>query len=167
MFWINIFLFKWCWEVYSFTFLFTFYHINLTSLPEHRSFPVWWKLITSGNDDKAAFGFLVAAAVAMFGVPYQALPRFFNKLVANFLLALADNVPRFLKKLPYLSAFIILLLTMNDFFLIQTDHCPTNNLTSSPVFLLTVISPFLFFLPDLCLPPKTIYFKFLRAHLKV
>ena len=41
-------------------------------------------MITSANDDKAAFGFSVAAAVAIFEVISKDLPGFFNTLVAVF-----------------------------------------------------------------------------------
>ena len=55
-------------------------------------------MITSGNDDKAAVGLLVAAAVAMFGVISKALPGFFNTLFANFLPGLAVPLPSFFEK---------------------------------------------------------------------
>ena len=109
--------------------------------------------MTSGNVDNAAFGLLVAAAVAMFAPISRALPGFFNTLVAIFLPALEDIFPRILKKLPRPSAYIVLSLTIIDFFLLQTMHFPTNSLVSLPVFLLTVISPVISFVPDLCLPP--------------
>ena len=67
-------------------------------MPKYNSLPVWWKLITRGNDDKAAFGLSVAAAVASLEVISQALPGFFNILVANFLPALAEIFPIFSKK---------------------------------------------------------------------
>ena len=51
--------------------------------------------MTSCNDDKTAFGLLVAAAVAMFDVISKALSGFFNTLVASFLPALADIFPDF------------------------------------------------------------------------
>ena len=74
------------------------------------------KKIISGNDDKAAFGLLVAAAVAMFEVISKALGGFFNTLVASVLPALADIFPNFLKKQPNPSACIVLSLTITDSF---------------------------------------------------
>ena len=55
-----------------------------TNFPGYKPFSVRLKLIPSGNDDKAAFGILVAAAEAMFEVIPKALLGFFNTLVANF-----------------------------------------------------------------------------------
>ena len=42
------------------------------------------EVIFLGNDDKAALGLLVAAALAMFEVISNALPGFFITLVAAF-----------------------------------------------------------------------------------
>ena len=72
--------------------------INYTNLPGYNPLPLWWKLITSGNDDKAAFGFLFAAAVALFEVNSKTLPGFFFTLAAIFSQALAEVLPWFLKK---------------------------------------------------------------------
>ena len=56
------------------------------------------KLITSGNVDDAAFGDLVAAAVAIFAVKSKALPGLLNTFFANFLPASEEIFPKFLKK---------------------------------------------------------------------
>ena len=103
----------------------------------------------------------------MFAVISKAREGFFYTLVANFLPALAENFPKFLKKLPNPSAFIVLSLTNIDFFPSQITHFPTNNLISLPVFFnncyftSNIFSPTVMFSTD----AKTITFKFLKAHL--
>ena len=62
-----------------------------------KSSPIWRKIITSTYVDEAALGLLVAAAVAVFEVIFKALPGFFILIVANFLPALAESLPKFLK----------------------------------------------------------------------
>ena len=79
-------------------------------------------MITSGNVDNAAFGLRVAAAVATLAPISRDLAGFLSALVANFLTALAEIFPKLLKKLPNFSAFIVLSLTVVDFFLLQTEH---------------------------------------------
>ena len=79
-------------------------------------------------------GLLVAAAAAIFEAVSRTLPGFFNKFVANFLPALAETLPKFLKKLHGPSACIVLSLTILDFFLVQIESSATNNLISLPDF---------------------------------
>ena len=62
---------------------------------------------------KLLFGLLVAAAVEIFEVISKALPGFSKTSVANFLPALAEIFPNFLKKLPSPSASIVLSLAIN------------------------------------------------------
>ena len=62
--------------------------------------------ITSGNDDEAVYGLLVAAAVAKFEVISKALPGFLKTLVAIFLPVLAEILPKVLKK--YLNLLLVL-----------------------------------------------------------
>ena len=71
---------------------------------------------SSGKDDEAAFGLLVAVGVAIFEANSNDLPGFFYTLVATFLPALAEILPRFLKNLPNPSACIVLSLNIIDFF---------------------------------------------------
>ena len=78
------------------------------------------EIITSGSVDNTFSGFLVAAAVAIFEVISKALTGSFNALVAKFLPALAQLLPKFLKKLPSPFACIVLLETVLDFF--QTEQ---------------------------------------------
>ena len=108
------------------------------------------KIFTSGNDDKAAFGLLVAAAVAKFEVISEALSGFYNTLFANFLPASAEILPKLLKKLLSPSACIVFSITIIDFFLPQTTHFPTNNLVSRKDLLSNAISPTMFYVPPLC-----------------
>ena len=61
-------------------------------------------MITSGNVDNAAFGDLVAAAVAIFAVKSKALPGLLVTIFANFLPAFAEIPPKFLEKSPRPSA---------------------------------------------------------------
>ena len=56
------------------------------------------KIFTSDTLAEAALGFGDIAAVVMLAVKSEALPGFFNTLVANFSPALAEILPRFLKK---------------------------------------------------------------------
>ena len=56
------------------------------------------KVNNSGNVDRAALGFLLAAAVAMLAVVSKALPGLFSTLVVNFLRALAEIFPNFFQK---------------------------------------------------------------------
>ena len=62
------------------------------------------KIIISSNADKAAFGFLLAAAVATLAPISRNLDGFLRALVANFLAALPETLPNFLKKSPRPSA---------------------------------------------------------------
>ena len=62
------------------------------------------KMITSGNVDKDALGFLLAAAVTTLSLISRNLAGFLIALVANFLLALAEIFPECLKKLNSPSA---------------------------------------------------------------
>ena len=48
--------------------------------------PVLSKIINSGNVDKAALGYLEAAAAAMFAVISKALPGFFKTFLPSFLI---------------------------------------------------------------------------------
>ena len=79
-------------------------------------------MITSGSVDNAAFGDLVAAAVAIFVFKSKALPGLLITFFANFLPAFAEIFPNFLKKRPYPSALIVLSETVIDFFLLQTEQ---------------------------------------------
>ena len=54
-------------------------------------------MITSGNVDKAAFGDLLAAAVAIFAVESKALPGLLNTFFANFLPAFEEILQNFKK----------------------------------------------------------------------
>ena len=85
-------------------------------------------MVTSGNDDEAALGFLVAAAIAIFETISKTLPGFFNTSVANFLLFLAGIPPDYLGKPPSPSACIVLSKTVIDFFLLQNEQKPISNL---------------------------------------
>ena len=85
---------------------------------------------TSVSVDKVALGFLLAAPIP------RALAGFFNALVANFLPALAEIFPKFLKKLNNHSAFIVLSLTVIDIFLKQKEQK-----TFSTLIPLEVMSP--------------------------
>ena len=109
------------------------------------------------------------AAVAILEVISRALPGFFNTLFANFLPALAEILPEFLKKLPTPSASIIVLsLTIIGFFLLQIELYITNNLFSLTVFFIkryltnNVFCTRIVFLTSAI----TISFKLLKAHLK-
>ena len=73
-------------------------------------------MINSASDDKADFGLLDVAAVATFEVISKYLPGILNTLVANFLPALAELLPKFLKKLRSPSTYIVLSLKVIDFF---------------------------------------------------
>ena len=105
-------------------------------------------MITSGSDDKAGFGCLDAAAVAMFEVISKALPGFFNTLVANFFPASAEILSMFLKKLDNPSACLVLSLRVIVVFQLQIDYKPIGTLLP-----LEVISPKMCFVADRCLPP--------------
>ena len=79
-------------------------------------------MITSGNVDNAAFGDLVAAAVAIFAVKSKALPGLLIMFFANFLPAFEEIFPKFLKKLPNPYSLRVLSETVIDFFLLQTEQ---------------------------------------------
>ena len=72
--------------------------------------------MTSGSVDKVALGFLLEAAVAKLAPFSRSQPGFLSALNANFLPTLAKIFPKFLKKLPSLSACIVLSETVRDFF---------------------------------------------------
>ena len=91
-------------------------------MPEVKTPARLENLITSCNDDKTAFGLLVAAAVAMFEIISKALPGFLKTLLSNFLPASADIQLKFMKKPPSPSAFVVLSLTVKDFSLLQTEQ---------------------------------------------
>ena len=69
-------------------------------------------MITSGNVDNAALGFLVATLAP---IPKN-LAGSLSGLVATFLPALTEIFPKLSKKLPNPSAFIVLSLTVRDVF---------------------------------------------------
>ena len=64
----------------------------------------------------------IAAAVATLAPISRIQAGFLSALVANFLLALAEIFPNFLKKLPSPSACIVLSLTVIDFFWLQIEQ---------------------------------------------
>ena len=53
-------------------------------MPNYKTLLFRQKFITPGIADKAALGFLLAAAVATLAPISEALPGFFNTLVAKF-----------------------------------------------------------------------------------
>ena len=85
-------------------------------MTEVQAFARVTKIITSGSVDKAALGFLLAAAAVTLAPISKNLPGFFNALVANFLPALAESFPKFLKKLPTASTCIVLSLIVMFFY---------------------------------------------------
>ena len=74
------------------------------------------KYYKSGNVDNTFLGFLLAAAVAMFAVISNAREGLFETLVCNILLALAETLLDFSRKLPSVSACKVLSETVKDFF---------------------------------------------------
>ena len=88
----------------------------------------------------------------MFEENSEALPGFFITLIANFLPALAELLPEFLKKLPNPFA-TVLSETVTDFVLFHNEQCPINTLLT-----LEVISPRIFVVPDLYFPPTQLLF---------
>ena len=122
-------------------------------------------LINSGNVDKAASGFLEAAAVAMFALISMARPGFFKTFFAIFFDTLSPFSSEFLIKLPRPSACIVSSLTVIDFFPLQIELCATNKLISPPVLFIECYDfcTRLVFLTNAI----TNSFNFLKAHLIV
>ena len=92
-------------------------------------------MINSGSVDNAAFGDLVAAAVAIFAAKSKALPGLLITFFANFLPAFAEIFPKFLKKLLNPSALIVLSETVINFFLLQIEQYPISTLLPLEVIL--------------------------------
>ena len=106
------------------------------------------KVVSSSSVLITFLGFSEAAAVSTFAVISKAREGFFNTFLAHFLPTLTGPLRRFLKISPGPSACRVLSLTIIDFFPLQSEHCPTNNLISPPVLLLYGISPKMFFVME-------------------
>ena len=106
-------------------------------------------MISSDNVDNTFLGFLVAVAVATFAVLSRALPGFIFILFAHFYTSFYRiSSQNFKKKLASPSTCFSLSQTIIDFFLLQIEHCPSNNSISPEVFSINVISPSMFFVPE-------------------
>ena len=87
-----------------------------TNLPKYNPLPVLQNVFNSGSVERACLEFREAAAVAIFAVKSNALPGLLKTFFASFFDTLSPFLPRFLKKSPRLSAFIVSSLTVIDFF---------------------------------------------------
>ena len=85
------------------------------------------RFVTFGIVLKAAFGLLLTAALLILAPVSNHCPGIFIIPDANFLLALADFVPKVLTNLPYSLAVIVLSLTIIDFFLLYCTDLPISN----------------------------------------
>ena len=86
------------------------------------------KKITSGIVDKAALGFLHAAAPPIFAPISEALSGFFSIFVANFLSRFSTSFSWKNKKMTQSYSFIVWILKTIDFFLFYI--CYNNQLTN-------------------------------------
>ena len=84
--------------------------------------------MNSGNVDKACLEFREAAAVAIFAVKSKARPGLLNTFFAILFDTFNPFLPRFLKKSPRPSAFIVSIETVIDFFRLQIEQLPINTL---------------------------------------
>ena len=85
-------------------------------MPKYNPLPVLSNVINSGIVERTCLEFREAAAVAIFAVKSKALRGLLKTFIAIFSQTLSPFLPRFLKKSPRRSAFIVSSLTVIDFF---------------------------------------------------
>ena len=105
-------------------------------------------VLKSGNVGGACLEFWEDAAVAIFAVKSKAPPELDRTSYAIFFDTFSPILPKFLKKSPKPSAFIVLSESVIDFFLWQLEQKPI--ITSLPF---EVILPLIFNVLVLCRPP--------------